>query len=77
MTDLFDFRNDEGKTGPVYILNENDEIDYDATAPTGKWLLTSELYITGGGKKYCCNEFVFMIMADSYKVSIAVLEKHF
>lgn len=56
MTDLYNFRGawatGEVK-GPVFVLDDDDEVDSDATEVTGKWLLTAELYVTGGGKERC------------------------
>ena len=53
MSDLYDFNGegDDGKSnGPVYVLNEDDEVDLYPSTFTGKWLLTSELWVTGGGE---------------------------
>lgn len=52
MTDLYRFLgtwNDGKARGPVYILNADNEVDEYATDVTGKWLLTADLRITGGG----------------------------
>lgn len=54
MTDLYNFQGvwDDGKTvGPIYVIDEFDRVDEYPDAFTGKWLLASELYITGGGMK--------------------------
>eukprot|EP00903_Cladosiphon_okamuranus_P017355 g15989.t1 len=67
MTDLYDFQEKESNgrsKGPVYVLDDDDEVDLNPDSFTGKWLLTSELHITGGGTLYCrgtsiggdCNE---------------------
>eukprot|EP00903_Cladosiphon_okamuranus_P010100 g9565.t1 len=67
MTDLYDFqeKGSNGRSkGPVYVLDDDDEVDLYPDSFTGKWLLTSELHITGGGTFYCrgtsiggdCNE---------------------
>lgn len=35
----------------MYVLDENDSLDaYPGGEFTGKWLLTAELYVTGGGE---------------------------
>ena len=54
MTDLYNFRgeyNDGKSKGPVYVLDDNNRVDEYPDRFTGRWLLTSELYVTGGGKK--------------------------
>eukprot|EP00903_Cladosiphon_okamuranus_P017354 g15988.t1 len=56
MTDLYNFRgewNNGEPKGPVFVLNDDDEVDLYPDKFTGKWLLTSELYVTGGGTFYC------------------------
>ena len=56
MTDLYQARvESDGWTpkGPIYILDEDNDIDYAPTAFTGKWLLTAELYIRKGAVFYC------------------------
>lgn len=54
MTDLYNFRgtwNDGKSKGPVHVLDSYDRLDaYPSGEFTGKWLLTAELYVTGGGK---------------------------
>lgn len=58
MTDLYNFRgewNDGKSKGPVFVLGDDNNVDYYPDSFTGKWLLTSELYVTGGGTKvYLC-----------------------
>ncbi len=54
MSDLYNFRGEwnSGKSkGPVYVLDDDNNIDYYPDKFTGKWLLASELYVTGGGTK--------------------------
>eukprot|EP00752_Nemacystus_decipiens_P013622 g12080.t1 len=56
MTDLYNFRgewSDGTPKGPVYVLDDDNNVDYDPDGFTGKWLLTSELYVTGGATFYC------------------------
>ncbi|CAM9124777.1 unnamed protein product [Ascophyllum nodosum] len=56
MTDLYQTRvENDGwtPTGPIYILDENDDIVLAPTAYTGKWLLTAELYVREGAIFYC------------------------
>lgn len=49
MTDLY---NDEGVNveNALFILNDEGKIDPEGTEITGKWLLASDLHVTGGGK---------------------------
>ncbi|CAM9851371.1 unnamed protein product [Ascophyllum nodosum] len=56
MTDLYKFRaENDGWTpkGPLYILDDNDDIMYSPTSVTGKWLLTSDLFVLTGSIFYC------------------------
>lgn len=56
MTDLYNSRvESDGWTpkGPIYILDEDNNIDLAPTAYTGKWLLTAELYVREGAVFYC------------------------
>eukprot|EP00752_Nemacystus_decipiens_P013623 g12081.t1 len=56
MTDLYNFRGEwsDGKSkGPVYVLDDNGYVDEYPDRFTGKWLLTSDLFVTGGGTFYC------------------------
>ncbi|CAM9925001.1 unnamed protein product, partial [Ascophyllum nodosum] len=56
MTDLYKNRVEkDGWTpkGPIYILDDNDDIMYSPTSVTGKWLLTSDLFILNGSIFYC------------------------
>ena len=56
MTDLYTSRvESDGWTpkGPIYTLDDNDDIMYSPTSVTGKWLLTSELFILSGSVFYC------------------------
>lgn len=53
MTDLYQFQgyyNDGESKGPIYVLDATDDVDMFATSGTGKWLLTSDLFVEGGGK---------------------------
>ena len=55
MTDLYMSRvESDGWTpkGPIYILDDNDDIMYSLTSVTGKWLLTSELFVLSGSVFY-------------------------
>lgn len=56
ITDLYKQRVEkDGWTpkGPIYILDENDEIDYFPLEATGKWLITADLYVRTGAVFYC------------------------
>lgn len=68
MTDIYEFQgfwNDGRSKGPVYIMDSKDNVDEYATSFTGKWLLTAELYVQGGGKIASwlgftwCNQYLF------------------
>lgn len=56
MTDLYKSRTEaDGMTakGPIYVLDAvTNDVLITPTAITGKWLITSELYITGGELRY-------------------------
>lgn len=56
MTDLYKERTEsDGMTakGPIYVLDAvTNDVLISPTAFTGKWLITSELYVTGGELKY-------------------------
>lgn len=57
MSDLYNFRGEWGSgksKGPVYVLDDDNKVNYYPDKFTGKWLLTSELYVTGGGTKSDC-----------------------
>lgn len=43
------FYNNGNSKGPVFVLDSNDRVDETATTTTGKWLLTADLFVTGGG----------------------------
>lgn len=54
MSDLYNFRGEgsNGKSnGPVYVLDTDGYVVESPNSFTGKWLLTSELFVTGGGKE--------------------------
>lgn len=54
MTDLYNSQGEwkDGKSmGPVFVLDDENLVDEYPIRFTGKWLLTSELYVTGGGKQ--------------------------
>ncbi len=58
MTDLYKSRFETSggvlyPKGPVFALDENNDIIEEGDAVTGKWLLTAELYVTGGAIFYC------------------------
>ena len=56
MTDLYKSRVEKDgwiPKGPIYILDDNDDIMYSPTNVTGKWLLTSELFVLRGSVFYC------------------------
>lgn len=49
LTDLFNARMDKyGPKGPLYVMDDDDNVDYKSTKPTGKWFLASELYVEDG-----------------------------
>lgn len=63
MTDLYGFQemgSDGRSMGPVYVLDDDDEVDLYPDSFTGKWLLTSEMYITGGGEDRLCTVSPFV-----------------
>ena len=39
--------------GPIYILDENNDIDLNPLAITGKWLVTADVYVRTGAVFYC------------------------
>ncbi|CAM9685419.1 unnamed protein product [Ectocarpus fasciculatus] len=47
------FYNNGNSKGPVFVLDSNDRVDETATTTTGKWLLTADLFVTGGATFYC------------------------
>lgn len=54
MTDLYNFRgewNDGESKGPVFVLDADNHVDLYPERFTGKWLLTSEIHVTGGGEQ--------------------------
>ena len=52
MTDLY---NHQGTAGPLYVLDENNDVVQDPDDITGKWLLTADLHAIGGGKDSSSN----------------------
>ncbi len=58
MTDLYQTRvESDGWTakGPIYVLNPvTNDIILTPTAFTGRWLITSDLYVTGGACVLLC-----------------------
>lgn len=54
MADLYNFRgewNDGKSKGPIYVLDKDDTVEEYPKDFTGRWLLVSDLHVTGGGKK--------------------------
>ncbi|CAN0183708.1 unnamed protein product, partial [Ectocarpus sp. 13 AM-2016] len=47
------FYNNGNSKGPVFVLDSDDRVDETATTTTGKWLLTADLFVTGGATLYC------------------------
>lgn len=53
LTDLYNERSDNnGAKGPIYILDDNNDVIEGPTEPTGKWLLKGELYVEDGSILY-------------------------